>query len=80
MSSELHTNAAIDGPGAEFHIHQVVAAFHTSKAIKLYRKKWFLLGRKSAKKSKGTKAINIKKVSGDVGHAANNKSPDNNER
>ena len=76
ISRLLAIKAAIEPTSVEFHIHQVAAAFQVSMARKQSRKKNLLCTTFSARYSNGIKAMNIKKVNGDTGHAAHNKTPD----
>jgi len=76
ISRLLAIKAAIEPTSVEFHIHQVAAVFQVSMARKHSRKKNLLCTIFSARYSSGIKAINIKKVNGDTGQAAHNKTPD----
>ena len=74
--SKLLATIAPTAPGAvEFHIHHVVPAFQINRAIKANNKKRFVFVSFSAIKNSGTQARNIRKVSGESGHARNNKRP-----
>ena len=70
--------AAMDPISVEFHIHQVVNTFQTSVVKNVYQKKDIFFDVLSATISNGTHAMNITKVSGETGQAANSKLPANN--
>ncbi len=68
---------ALTAPGpVEFHIHQVVPAFHTSMLNKVKRKNLYRLFCCSARKRIGTQATKISGVNPASGHAAVRSNPE----
>jgi len=68
--------AAMAPTSVEFQIHQVVHAFQTSAVKRLRKIKSILFSILSATYNKGIHAIKIRKVKGETGHAAYNKTPE----
>ena len=75
MSKLLATMAPTAPPGDAFQIHQVVARFQTNRLISKSQKNFDPFGVFASSQNIGTSAINMRKVKGLTGHAANNNNP-----
>ena len=73
-------NAPIAPGNVELMIHQVVETFQKSMAKYIHRKKFLLLMPCISIQNNGMKAKKIKKVSGEIGQAANSNMPESKER